>query len=130
MGNISEKEIGLIESHLDNNPSPIEKKMHEEYNFLKKYKQPKINENEKIEEIKSKGIINPIRTKKRLKRFTKWFKMIYSKENEIYYQQKIIKSKTLTSPDFYDKNFFLPIHHNSDNFSNKLYINKSKSKYD
>ena len=130
MGNISEKEIGLIESHLDNNPSPIEKKMHEEYNFLKKYKQPKINENEKIEEIKSKGIINPIRTKKRLKRFTKWFKMIYSKENEIYYQQKIIKSKTLTSPDFYDKNFFLPIHHNSDNLKNiKFTFDESVTNY-
>ena len=76
MGKISEKDIELIEKHLDNNSSPIEKKMHEEYNFLKKYKPPKINENEKKEEIKSKAIINPIRAKKRLKRFTKWFKMI------------------------------------------------------
>ena len=123
MGNISEKDIELIEKHLDNNSSPIEKKMHEEYNFLKKYKPPKINENEKKEEIKSKAIINPIRAKKRLTRFTKWFKMIYTKENEIYYnQQKITKSKTLTAPDFLDKNFFIPIHHNSDNLKNMKFI--------
>ena len=123
MGNISEKDIELIEKHLDNNSSPIEKKMHEEYNFLKKYNPPKINENEKKEEIKSTAIINPIRAKKRLTRFTKWFKMIYTKENEIYYnQQKITKSKTLTAPDFLDKNFFIPIHHNSDNLKNIKFI--------
>ena len=86
MGNISQKDIDLIENHLFNNDTPFKKKIQEEYNFLKNYKPIKIKENENNEDKNniSKGIINPIRQKKRLERFSKWFKMILSFENEIY----------------------------------------------
>ena len=95
MGNISQKDIDLIENHLLNNDTPFKKKIQEEYNFLKNYKPIKIkeNENNKDKNNISKGIINPIRQKKRLERFSKWFKMILSFENEIY--DKISKKKKI-----------------------------------
>ena len=111
MGNISQNDIELIESHLNKNGSPIEKKIHDEYMFLKNYTPIQTNENEK-KDIKnlqnSKLIINPIKVKKRLERFVKWFKMIFSSENEIYIKTKLIKNKTFSFQNTFDKNKFSP----------------------
>ena len=111
MGNISQNDIELIESHLNKNGSPFEKKIHDEYMFLKNYTPIQTNENEK-KDIKnlqnSKLIINPIKVKKRLERFVKWFKMIFSSENEIYIKTKLIKNKTFSFQNTFDKNKFSP----------------------
>ena len=47
MGNISQKDIELIESHLKDSDTPFEQKIRNEYNFLKNYKPYQINEKDK-----------------------------------------------------------------------------------
>ena len=111
MGNISQNDIELIESHLNKNGSTFEKKIHDEYMFLKNYKAIQTNEKENKDEKNlpnSKGIINPIKVKKRLERFAKWFKMIFSSENEIHINKNIQKNKTSSFPDNFDKKKFSP----------------------
>ena len=104
MGNISQKDIELIESHLKDSDTPFEQKIRNEYNFLKNYKPNQINENDKKEGQKieiSKGIINPIRVKKRLERFAKWFKMVFNSENEIFIEKKLSKCKSFPDDNIY-----------------------------
>ena len=137
MGNISQNDIELIESHLNKNGSPIEKKIHDEYMFLKNYSAIQIIENEKKAEKNlpnTKGIINPIKVKKRLERFVKWFKMIFSSDNEIYINKKLIKYKTISFPDNCETIKFSPTEYikniYDESLSNNNILNQNKNIYE
>ncbi len=137
MGNISQNDIELIESHLNKNGSQIEKKIHDEYMFLKNYSAIQINENEKKAEKNLpniKGIINPIKVKKRLERFVKWFKMIFSSDNEIYINKKLIKYKTISFPDNCETIKYSPTEYikniYDESLSNNNILNQNKNIYE
>ena len=130
MGNISQKDIELIESHLKDSDTPFEQKIRNEYNFLKNYKPNQINENDKKEGQKieiSKGIINPIRVKKRLERFAKWFKMVFNSENEIFIEKKLSKCKSFPDDNIH-KSILSPKNSNkTENNVKKIKTNHEES---
>ena len=90
MGNISQKDIEIIESYIKNCDSIFDEKIKFEYKFLKNYKEPELNETN-LNKVKSylkgtKIILNPILQKKN-KTTDKMFQNGNAKRNEIKFLQ-------------------------------------------
>ncbi len=118
MGNISQKDIEIIESYIKNSDSIFDDKIKFEYKFLKNYKEPELNETN-LNKVKSylkgtKIILNPINSKKKIKRLIKWFKMGTLTENKSN-SFKTNSCKTTESKSSKDSN-------------NKSSLNKSEKK--
>lgn len=82
MGNIPKTDIHLIETILDSTTSSFEVKMKEEYYLLKNSS----ISNKRSFELNSpilRSILTPIKPKKRLSRFYKWFKMIFPDKEKV-----------------------------------------------
>lgn len=117
MGNTSQKVLELIETRLEVSESPLEKKISNEYHYLKKSQdtffspQKKSEHFENIFPTSNKIIYNHIKLKKRIERFTKWFTMIFPSEDQDVFR----KSKSRLSSS---ANKSMGNSNKSDNFHN------------
>lgn len=106
MGNTSQKELELIENSLSSSESPLGKQINLEYRYLKQYnnehndkssvspsKRPPPSETQSTQKI----LCNPIRIKKRIERFAKWFKMILPNEDIIKKTKSNVVSTTTSN---------------------------------